>query len=168
MPGTAGRSLAAQTNDLPVDQARRNRHVKRAAIRQRQALVRTRDRLRKIDRQLVMQIPSTPVGARSFATSQKLGESVVRIHEIGITGIIGIGTTMIRRGEIAVVTLLRPLCTCLVDLAGVEAFALLRIAQEIIGHRDFLELFFGRLVPGIEIGVKLFRQLAVRLLDIGG
>src|ERR1700722_5714511 len=115
-----------------------------------------------------MQIPSAPVCARPFTASQKLGESVVRIHEIGEAGTVGVGMTVIRRRKIPIEMLLRSFCTRRVDLSVIKTFALLGIAQQIVGTSDLLELLFGRLVPGIEIRVQFFRELAVCLLDIGG
>src|SRR5258706_6974513 len=139
-PGTAfagaGCSLASQTEDLPVDQAGRNSHVKGAPIRQRQTLVRTGDRLGKLDRQLVVQIPSAPVRARRFTTPQKLGESVVRIHEIGEAGIVRIGMIVIRRRKIPIVMLRRSLRTPCVDLSVVQTFAPSRLAQQVVSTSD--------------------------------
>ena len=53
-----------------------------------------------------------------------------------------------------------------VDLAGVEAAALLGIRQDVVGLRDFLELGLGRLVAGIEVGMVLLGELAERLADV--
>ena len=64
--------------------------------------------------------------------------------------------------------LLRPLRARSVDLAGVKALALLRIAQQIVGAGDFLELLFRRLVTGVEIRMQLLRKRAIGLLDVGG
>lgn len=75
--------------------------------------------------------------------------------------------SLIRRGIIAIEVLLRSLGPRRVDLAGIEAFALLGIAEQIVGPRDLLEFLLGRLVTGIEIRMQLFRQLPVGLLDIG-
>ncbi len=44
---------------------------------------------------------------------------------------------------------------------------LLRIIQNGIGFRRFLELFFGGLVAGVLIGVVLHGHLSVRFLDVG-
>src|SRR6185437_16688044 len=56
------------------------------------------------------------------------------------------------------------------DLAAIVARTLLRIAEKIISGGDFLELGLDRFLAGIEIGVKLFRKLAVSAFDlvIGG
>ncbi|MEY9265298.1 hypothetical protein ABIF23_004693 [Bradyrhizobium elkanii] len=63
--------------------------------------------------------------------------------------------------------MLRPLGAISIDLAGVEALALLGIRKQIVRSRDFLEFVFGRLVARIEIRVQLLRQLSIGLLDIG-
>ena len=53
-----------------------------------------------------------------------------------------------------------------VDLAGIEAAALLGIRQDLVGLRDFLELGLGRLVAGVEVGMVLLGELAERLADV--
>ena len=68
-------------------------------------------------------------------------------------------------GEIAVVALARPLRARRVDLAAIEARALLRVAQQIVGGTDVLEFPLRILVPGIEVGVQLLREPAIGLLD---
>ena len=74
---------------------------------------------------------------------------------------------MIRRRKIPIEMLLRPLGTRRADLAIVEPFTLLGIAQQIVGAGDLLEFLLGRLVTGIEIRVQLFCQLSVCLLNVG-
>ena len=76
-----------------------------------------------------MQILSASVRTCPFASSQKLGKSVVRIHEVGVAGIVRIGLRVIRRRKIPIEMLLRALRTGRVDFTIVEAFALLGIAQ---------------------------------------
>src|SRR5206468_9607712 len=51
---------------------------------------------------------------------------------------------------------------------GAELVVLLslgRVAEDLVRLVDFLEAGFRRFVPGIDVGVVLARQLAVRLLD---
>src|SRR5262249_667488 len=69
-------------------------------------------------------------------------------------------------GEVAVVALLRAFVAGSVDLAAVEARALLGIAQKAVGGRDFLELLLGFLVAGVEVGVKLLGKRPISLLDL--
>ena len=45
--------------------------------------------------------------------------------------------------------------------------ALVRVGQHIVGFVDFLELFLGLFVAGVQVGVVLFRQLAVGAFDLG-
>src|SRR6185437_7844377 len=54
-----------------------------------------------------------------------------------------------------------------VDLAIVKALALVRIAQQIIGRSDFLELVFGGVITRIKIRMQFLRQLPICLLDVG-
>jgi hypothetical protein len=51
---------------------------------------------------------------------------------------------------------LRPLGTGRIDLAAIELRALLRIAQQIVGDQDVLELLLGLLVARIESGCSFF------------
>ena len=58
-----------------------------------------------------------------------------------------------------------------IDVVGVEAelivnLALLGIAEDVVGFGKRLELFLGRLIAGIHIGVILARQLAEGLADV--
>ncbi len=58
-----------------------------------------------------------------------------------------------------------------IDVVGVEAelvvdLALLRIAEDVVGLGDLLELLLGRLVPGIHVGVIFARKFTERLADI--
>ena len=54
-----------------------------------------------------------------------------------------------------------------IDLAGIEALALVGVLQEIVGRRDAFEPFLGGLVADIGIGVQFLRQFAERLLNLG-
>ena len=56
-------------------------------------------------------------------------------------------------------------------VVGIEAelivhLALLRVAQDVVGFLDLLEALLGGFVAGIQVGMILARQLAVRLADI--
>ena len=68
--------------------------------------------------------------------------------------------------EIAVEMLARALIAGGVDLAPVEAGALVLVAQEVIGGGDGLEPVLGLLVAGVEIGMQLLGELAVGLPDL--
>ena len=54
-----------------------------------------------------------------------------------------------------------------VDFACVEAATLLRIAQDVVGRADFLELGRLALVAGRQVGMQCLRKLAIGLLDLG-
>src|SRR5438270_5089087 len=60
---------------------------------------------------------------------------------------------------------------CRIDVVGVEAylivnFAFLGIAENVVGFRKSFEFLLRRLVPGINVGMVLARQLAERLADV--
>ena len=115
-----------------------------------------------------MQIRSAPICTRPLAAPQELRERIVCIDEIGEAGGIRIGVLLIRRSEIPIEMMLRPLCTRRVDLAVVETLSLLSIAEQVIGARDLFELFLGRFVARIKIRMQFLRKLAIRSLDLGG
>ena len=56
--------------------------------------------------------------------------------------------------------------TRLVDLAGVIALALVRIADDVVGRVDLLEALFRLWLARIEIGMRLLGGLAVGLADV--
>ena len=165
---SSGRAFSAQSKDLAVDQTRPDRHIERAAIPQGQAFVRTADRLRKFNREAILQILPSPVCMRPCTAPQKLCETVFRVHEICEAGTISVRMALIGGSEILIVFLPGPLRPGLVYLATVEALAFLRIAQQVVSAGDLFEFFFGLLVARIEIWVTILCQLAVCLLNIGG
>ena len=85
---------------------------------------------------------------------RKSPEEIVAAGEVGKSGIacVWVGGTAV--GEIAIVSLTRPLGTGRIDLAAVETRALLRIAQQVIGGRNLLELLLRLLIAGIEVRVQ--------------
>ena len=89
------------------------------------------------------------------------------LHEIGKAAGAGVGVILrIGRMEIAVIALPRPFDARSVDLATVEAAALFRIAENVVGARNLLEFLFRLLVSRIEIGMQLFGQSAVGRADL--
>ena len=123
----------------------------------------------ELDRQTVEEIPPAPVRARLGAAPEQLRQFVVAVRKIGVAVTSGIGAAVIGGRIIAIERLLgRPLGARRVDLAGIELFAFVFIAQQVVGGRDLLELVFGGLVAGIEIRVQLLRQLAIGAANIGG
>ena len=60
-----------------------------------------------------------------------------------------------------------------IDVVGIEAnlivdFAFLGIAQNVVGLRDGLELFFRRLIPGIHVRMVFARKFAESFADVLG
>jgi hypothetical protein len=51
-------------------------------------------------------------------------------------------------------------------LEGIVLLTLLGVREDIVRLRDLFELLFGGLVPRIHVGVVLFGELAVCLLDL--
>jgi hypothetical protein len=65
-----------------------------------------------------------------------------------------------RRGNRgSVVALPLPLGSGCVDLAAIETRPFVGIAEDGVGRRNALEPFFRLAVAGIEVGMKLLRQL---------
>ena len=64
-------------------------------------------------------------------------------------------------GIFAVGMMGRALLAALIDLAGIVTPPLLRIAEDGEGRGNPLERVLGLLVAGVQIGVVLFRQLAI-------
>ena len=60
----------------------------------------------------------------------------------------------------------RPLCTRSIDLAAIEPVRSLRIAQEIIGGCDLLELLRLLTIARVEVGMQLLGKSAIRLLNV--
>ena len=88
-------------------------------------------------------------------------------HEIGVALVVAVAVGF-RAGllEITVVTLARPLVAGGVDFAAVVAPALLRIAHEVVGGGDLLELLLGLTIPGIEVRMQFLRQCTVGRADL--
>src|SRR6185437_12278188 len=110
---------------------------------------------------------AAPVGARLLGSPQKLGERVVALRVIAVSGRAGIGIAVVRARIFAIIGALLALGARGVDLAAVEAPAFVGVAKQIVGAGDFLEFLLRGLVAGIEIGVQLLGQIAKRLLDLG-
>src|SRR5258708_7449165 len=102
----------------------------------------------------------------SAALAEHLGEDAAHVDE----GFVGAGALVLGAVEaarlVAIEAARRHLLARRVDLAGVEAAALLGIRQDVVGLRNFLELGLGRLVAGIEGGMVLLGVLAERLSDV--
>src|SRR5258707_11349015 len=118
---------------------------------------------------MVVHVLARPAAACAVAAAEDFGENILGagvIAEIGKAGVVGVGRPAALIGEIAVILLAWPLRSRSVDFPAVKARALFRVAQQIIGGRNFLELIFCRLVAGVQIGVQLLRQAAIGLLNV--
>src|SRR5262249_3644938 len=98
--------------------------------------------------------------------AENLRQDVFRSCEIGEAAIIGVGIGSIAIGKIAIIPALRPFGSRCIDLAAIESRALLGIPQQVVGGCNLLELLLGLLVAGIEIGVQLFCELPIGLLNL--
>ena len=168
-----GRALALEAQRLAVLDAGRDRHVQRAALGQGDGANRPVDGVEKRHVQFVMQVGAG--GAAHLlplllaAAPQELGEDVVALGEIGVA--LGAFVRMPRAaGVFAIVAPLRRglLGARGVDLAGVVAAPLVRVGQEVVGRRHFLEPLLGVLVAGIEVRMQFLGQLPVGLADLLG
>src|SRR5690606_22558016 len=69
-------------------------------------------------------------------------------------------------GEIAVEATLRALGAAGVDLATVEAGTLFRVAEQLVGGGNLLELRLRLLVAGVQVRMPALRQAPVGLPDL--
>src|SRR5262249_25298306 len=134
--------LAAQAQDLAVARAERNRDLERLALRQGDLPLCSVDCIEEVDLEPIMRVRSAHAESATGLPAEDLGEHVV-IGEIGKARAARVGTRAAAVGEVAVIALLRAFLAGSVDLAAVEAGALLGIAQKAVGGRDFLELLLG-------------------------
>lgn len=107
-----------------------------------------------------MEVLAGPVGARLRAAAKQLGERIAAFGKVRIARAARVAAG-IGAGIVTVKWMLRPFLAILVDLAGVEAPALFRIAQQGIGAGDGLEFLLGGFVPRVEVGVQLLGKIAI-------
>ena len=99
------------------------------------------------------------------ALAEHLGEDAAHVDEgLMAARMLVLAATAARL--VAIETARRHLLARAVDFARVEAPALLGIGEDVVGLPDFLELGFGRLVAGIEVGMVFLGELAERLADV--
>ncbi len=121
---------------------------------------------RKSDRQGVGHVGAARARPRALATpAEQVAEEAVQLLVVAeaLLGIVAAGRRVL--GEVAIIVLLRPLLATGVDLAAIEAAALLGVGQKVIGRRDALEALLDIRLARIEVGMQLLGELAVRLLD---
>jgi hypothetical protein len=102
-------------------------------------------------------------GAAAPAAPEE-GKEIVGLlgrNPLGRMGLVALARRALGEPPIARIGVLWPLGPAGVDLAAIEALALLFVRQEIVGAGDLLEAGFRRLVAGVEIGMVLFGELAV-------
>ena len=63
------------------------------------------DRLGELDCESVMQVLAAPVRLRALSAAQQLGEPAFFVHEVGIGAAAGVGMSLVRIGEIAIISL---------------------------------------------------------------
>lgn len=171
--GIAGRTfaksrpaLAGQAQDLPVFEPGRNGHVQGAAIRQGEPPHGAERGGQEIDAERITRVRALGVEIGAGAPAEGLGEDPVQV--LGIEGLLGpvLGPARVV-AEVAIeLTCGRLLLARGVDLAPIEAGALLRIGQQGIGRGDRLETLFGFLLARIEVGVMQLGELAIARPDL--
>jgi hypothetical protein len=97
---------------------------------------------------------------------EQVGEQVGGVAEVLVTGCRVIAPGPAGVGVLAIIALLRALGTGGVDLAAVEAGALFRVAQQVVGGRDILELVRRLGVARVEVRMELLGELAVSLVNL--
>src|SRR5262249_40105632 len=117
-------ALAAQAQDLAVARAERNRDLERLALRQGDLPLCAVDCIEEVDLEPIMRVRPAHAEIAAGLAAEDLGEHVV-IGEIGKARPTRVGTRARAVGEVAVVALLRAFLAGSVDLAAVEARALL-------------------------------------------
>ena len=172
-PASVGRqTFPAQPQGLGVPSARRYHDVERRAIRQRYQPFATIDRLEEIQLQSIQHVRAWGCAIASAGSRKQLGEQafgIFRFAEIGKSVVSGIG---MRGGvalrKVAIKRLMLSLRSGRIDFTTIETGPLLQVAQKTVGSGNFLELFFGTFVPGVQVWMQFFGKLAVRLLELVG
>src|SRR5215813_6325908 len=138
--------LPLKTQHLTVVDPGRYRYVERLAVRHRHHLVRAVHRIEEVDLERIADVLRRHAEIAAFAPTEEIGEDVV--IEIGAALAAPSGrrsapaVTRVRigLGILAIEVPLRlTLGARLVDLAGVIALALGRIAYDVVGGIDLLE-----------------------------
>ncbi len=113
--------------------------------------------------------PVAPQSERWPASAEGLGEESLQVF---LAEPAACGFVAFLAGGIAVVLpLLVDFMALGVDLAAVEAGALVLVGEQVVGRTDFAETGCGVGLAGVDVGVVLLRQLAIGGADgclIGG
>ena len=97
--------------------------------------------------------------------TENLRKNIIAGSEVGKSGVVRIGRTA-AFGEVAIEAVLWPLHARCIDFAAIEPRPLVGVSQQVVGRRDFLELFLGPLVTRVKVRMQLFRQPPIGLLDV--
>src|ERR1700726_4455154 len=108
----------------------------------------------------------TTARAAGTAAAPEHLEQIVEIADIHLA--FGLVLPALRPFGVRPVRIARPLGTALVDLAAIVARPLLRIRQQFVSRGYRLEARLGGRLAGVQIGVELLGELAVRLADLVG
>ena len=158
--------FAAQAQDLAVARAGWNGDLEHLAVGERDLPLGAVDRVEEIDLETIMRVRPPHAKIAPAPAAEYFRENVLAARKIGKARIAGIGRRAAAVGEVAIEALARAFGAGRVDLAAVEARPLLGIAQKRVGGGDFLELFLGLFVAGIEIRVKFLGKAPIGLLDV--
>lgn len=110
--------------------------------------------------------PNSQVGAaRATPSAEQFCKEVVCVGEIRISRAVPVATTTLACREVAIVLLLWTLGTRRIDLAGIETTAFLRIGEQIVGGRDFLERRLSILVAGVDVRMMFPGKTSIDLAD---
>ncbi len=171
----AGAALAAQAQDVAVLGAGGNADVQRLAVGQREAAGGAGGGIDEADGQRVLHVAAThgmaggtPVGALA-GSAERLGEESFQVFlaEPAAGGFVA----FLAGGVAVVLALLVDFMALGVDLAAVEAGALVLVGQQVVGRTDLAEAGGGVGLARVDVGVVLLRQLAIGGADgclIGG
>ncbi len=167
----AGAALAAQAQDVAVLGAGWYAHVEGFALGQSEAAGGAGRGIDEADGQRVLHIAAThalaggsPIGALAGSAEGLREESLqIFLAEPASRGFV----TFLTGGVAVVLPLLVYFMALGVDLAAVEAGALVLVGQQVVGRADFAEAGCGVGLAGVDVGVMLFRQLAIGGADGG-
>ena len=166
----AGLALALQAQGLTVLAAGGNFDLQRRAVGERNGARRAVQRVEELDLHVEMPVVALHLHAAAAtpgAAREEAGEQIVALTEIGKAAAIVIGAALgAGAGIIAIEIARRLLGAGGVDLAAIEAAALVLVADDAIGGGNILELALGILVSGIKVRMQFLGQLAIGALDL--
>src|SRR5260370_19699412 len=175
-----GLALALEPQDLPIGDASGDRYVERlppAGLHgaEIQPLLGAARRLEEIDGEGEGAVgaahpegaPAARAAAASRLLAEQVGEDIAEIV-LGDAAFLVVFGALRPFGVAPIGGAFRPLLAGRVDLAAIEARALLGVGEQLVGGADRLEACLRLLVPGVEVGVILLGELAVGAADLLG